>query len=262
MKIGIVGYGHVGQAMHKLFKNAVCYDKFEKKLCSREQINECDAVFVCVPTPSRDDGSCNTDAVEEVIAWLNVPLIILRSTVPIGFTDAMMEKYDKEIVFQPEYYGETVAHPFAQLASRSWLAFGGTPKGIHQAIAVYQTVHNSTVKILQGDAKSVEFAKYMENAFFAVKVTFCNEMYDICQALGGNYDLAREVWLADPRISNYHTFVYDDNRGYAGSCLPKDIAAIVAQAKQAGQDALLLKSVMRKNRIYKPELQRFDNLDE
>ena len=250
MKIGIVGYGHVGEAMHELFKDAIIYDKF-KNFGTREEINGCDTVFVCVPTPQAKDGLCDTSIVEEVLEWVDVPLIILRSTVYVGFTDKMMQKYKKEIVFQPEYYGETVAHPFADLNDRSWLSFGGTTKGINLAIRTYQTVVNSNVKIYQADAKSVEFAKYMENAFLAAKVIFCNEMYDIACALGADYNLAREVWIADPRIGSSHTFVYQDNRGYGGSCLPKDISAIVSQAKEFHVDTTLLNGVIAKNAKYK-----------
>ncbi len=249
MKIGIVGSeGHVGSAMKALFPNAVCYDI---NLGTKEEINTCHTVFVCVPTPSREDGSCNTDIVESVLEWLDVPLIILRSTVYVGFTDAMMQKYAKEIVFQPEYYGETVDHPFSNLKSRTWLTFGGTSKGIHLAIKTYQTVHNSNISIYQGDAKSIEMAKYMENCFFATKVIFCNEMKDIADSLGANYDVAREAWIADPRIGTSHTFVYDDNRGYGGSCLPKDMASLIHQAECVGEDVTLLKGVKSKNEKYR-----------
>ncbi len=247
MKIGIVGsQGHVGSAMHELFPNAVCYDV---NLGSKQEINSCDTVFVCVPTPAREDGSCNTDIVESVIGWINVPLIILRSTVYVGFTDLMCEKYHKEIVFQPEYYGETADHPFRDLRTRRWLTFGGSEKGIHLAIKTYQTVYNANVSIYHGDAKSIEMAKYMENCFLATKVVFCNEMKQIADALSANYDIAREAWLADPRIGSSHTFVYDDNRGYGGSCLPKDMSSIVFQADSSNTDATLLKSVIRKNGI-------------
>ncbi len=98
MKIGIVGYGHVGKAMHKLFANAVIYDT-NGRADTKDEINTCDAVFVCVPTPSLADGSCDTSSVEEVISWVKAKVIILRSTVKVGFTDAMREKYKKEIVF-------------------------------------------------------------------------------------------------------------------------------------------------------------------
>ena len=106
------------------------------------------------------------------------------------------------------------------------------------------------MRIYQADAKTVEMAKYMENAFLAMKVTFCNEMYDIANALGADYNLAREIWVADPRIGTSHTFVYDDNRGYGGSCLPKDMASLVAQSKERDVDCTVLQSVIKKNNIY------------
>jgi len=82
----------------------------------------------------------------------------------------MVNKYHKKIVFQPEYYGETVAHPFANLSDRSWLSFGGEQEAIDMAIEIYQSVINSNVKIYQADSDTVEMAKYMENAYLAAKV--------------------------------------------------------------------------------------------
>ena len=250
MKIAIIGYGHVGKAMHQLFPSAVIYDK-HLEIGTMEKANECDLAFVCVPTPMQEDGSCNTSIVEEVIKWLQCKVIVLRSTVSVGFTDYAKEKYNKRIVFQPEYYGETVAHPFADLRHQNWLSFGGSAEDIDLVISAYQSVINSNVKINIYPAKEVELAKYMENAFFAMKVIFCNEFYDIANSLGVNYNISREVWLSDPRIGSSHTFVYPENRGYGGSCLPKDISSIVFQGKKNGADTDLLSAVIRKNAKYK-----------
>lgn len=252
MKVGIIGVGHVGTAMNNLFKDAVLYDKF-KKIGSMEEINKCDAAFICVPTPMNSDGSCDTSAVEEVISLCTCRLLILRSTVKVGFTKEMVKKYHKKIVFQPEYYGETVAHPFINLSDRSWISFGGEQDAIDMAIEVYQSVINSNVKIYQADSDTVEMAKYMENSYLATKVIFCNEMYDVCEKLGISYNKAREIWIADPRIGSSHTFVYKNNRGYGGSCLPKDISSIVNQAEENGLDPKLLKAVININSDYNKE---------
>lgn len=249
MKTGIIGLGHVGTAMHKLFKDAVIYDKY-KNLGSQKEINSCDAAFVCVPTPKSEDGTCDTSAVDEVLSWCDCKVIILRSTVRVGYTREMAEKFHKNIVFQPEYYGETVAHPFANLSDRNWLSFGGEPEAIDLAIDVYKTVINSNVRIYQARADEVEMAKYMENAFLATKVTFINEMYDICEKLNLNYNQVREIWSADPRIGTSHTFIYKDNRGYGGSCLPKDISELHELEKQNGLDDTLINAVIEKNKIY------------
>ena len=249
MKIGIVGFGHVGGAMHELFKDAIIYDKF-KRIGSKEEINTCDATFVCVPTPMMEDGSCDTTAVDEVLAWCESKVIILRSTVRVGYTREMANKLHKNIVFQPEYYGETVAHPFANLSDRNWLSFGGTREAVVLAIDVYKNVINSNVRIYQAPSDEVELAKYMENAFLATKVIFINEMYDICEKLGLNYNQVREIWTADPRIGTSHTFIYKDNRGYGGSCLPKDISALHQLEKENEVDDTLINAVIEKNKKY------------
>lgn len=249
MKIGIIGLGHVGTAMHNLFKDAIVYDKF-KNIGTMDDINNCDAAFICVPTPMSENGSCDTTAVDEVLSWCNCKVIIIRSTVRVGYTREMAEKLHKNIVFQPEYYGETTAHPFADLAERNWLSFGGSSEAIDLAIEAYKTVINSNVKIYQASADEVELAKYMENAFLATKVIFINEMYDICEKLGLNYNQVREIWTADPRIGTSHTFIYKDNRGYGGSCLPKDISELHALELQNDLDDTLINAVIEKNKKY------------
>lgn len=252
MKVGIVGLGHVGSAMLELFKEkAVCYDKY-KKIGSKDEINSCEVVFVCVPTPQNEDGSCNTLAVEEVLSWLKVDTIVLRSTVPVGFTKKANEKYQSNIIFQPEYYGETTAHPFADLSNRPWITLGG--ENPQKAIEAYQEVYNSSVEIVLVDSSTAELAKYMENAFYALKVSFCNEFYDIAKSFNIDYNLLREVWLKDPRINRSHTFVFPAKRGYSGSCLPKDISSISYQAKQNKVDVTLIDAVRQKNKLYNPDL--------
>lgn len=253
MKVGIVGYGHVGSAMKKLFTDAYIYDKY-KNIGSIKEINTCDVAFVCVPTPQNDDGSCDVSIVDEVLSLLKTNLIIIRSTVPVGYTKSKNEEHNSSIVFQPEYYGETINHPFSDLKSRRWITLGGTDEDVEKAIEVYQTVYNSDIQICIVDSDSAELAKYMENAFFAMKVTFCNEFYDIAKKLGVSYSKAREAWTLDPRIGKDHTFVYKNNRGYSGSCLPKDISSIIYQAKKNDIDVTLLESVCKKNRKYKPEV--------
>ena len=248
MKIGIIGYGHVGKAMLEVFNDAIVYDKY-KNLGSIDDVNKCDIAFVCVPTPMANDGTCDTSIVEEVIQQCTCHVIVLRSTVRIGFTKEMSEKYHKNIVFQPEYYGETVAHPFANLRERTWLTFGGDKHSVDHVIRAYQTVMNANVDIYVSSSEEAEMAKYMENSYFANKVIFCNEMYQLCKKMNIDYNVVRELWTADPRIGKYHTFVYEDNPGYGGSCLPKDISSIQQQGKEYGADMTLIDAIIKKNKI-------------
>jgi UDP-glucose 6-dehydrogenase len=89
-------------------------------------------------------------------------------------------------------------------------------------------------------------AKYMENAFLAVKVAFSNEMYDLCAALDVPYEDARELWVLDPRIGSSHTLVTAE-RGYGGKCIPKDVAALCRQAADAGAPLSVLEAAESSN---------------
>ena len=247
-KVGVVGAGVVGTAMQRLCgPETVMYDP--KPGCSQDRgaVNVCDVVFVCVPSPMKADGSCDTSIVEEAVAWIEAPLIILRSTVSPGTTDRLRQQYSKHIVFQPEYLGETPGHLFGNMAERTFVVLGGTPEDNSRAADFYKHYYNAMVYFHLCDAITAEVAKYMENAFYAVKVTFVNEFYDIAKTFGVNYDVLREIWLADTRISRDHTFVYPQSRGFSGKCLPKDVNAIVKSFAGRGYEARLLRSVLEIN---------------
>lgn len=247
-KVGIVGAGVVGQAMQRLVgPDAVLYDTRPDMPQDRDAINRCDVVFVCVPTPMADDGSCDTSIVEDVVAWIKAPLIILRSTVAPGTTDRLRQKYGRRIVFQPEYLGETPAHVFGNMAERSFVVLGGTREDVSAAADFYKHYYNSMVYFYLCDAMTAEVAKYMENSFYAVKVTFVNEFHDIARAHGVDFNVLREIWLADTRISRDHTFVYPDARGFAGKCLPKDVNAIVRSCQERGYRPAYLEATLARN---------------
>ena len=248
-KVGIVGYGHVGNIMHDLFPDAVIYDK-PKSIGSKENINECDFAFVCVPTPKSDEGYCDTSIVDEVLDWIRAKIIVIRSTVPVGYTSMKQSTLHKRIVFQPEYYGETKNHPFEDPHNRNWITLGGNSKDTEEVANLYKTVFTSDIFIYEIQSDEAEMAKYMENSFFSTKVIFCNQFYDLCQEYEINYDKVREAWLLDPRIGRSHTFVYPFNRGYGGSCLPKDTAAIICQGDLVGVNMKLLKAAEEVNGEY------------
>ncbi len=249
MKIAIIGKGYVGTAMEKLFPDAVIYDE-PKDIGNKVDVNLCDIAFVCVPTPEGASGECATHIVEDVIAWLETDVIVIRSTVQVGFTESMIEKYNKKIVFQPEYCGETVGHPYVDLSERKWITLGGDKLVAEKVVNAYQQVCSSEIIINIVDSRTAELAKYMENCFLATKVIFCNEFYDLAEKMGVRYTELRETWLLDNRIGRSHTFVYPDARGYAGKCLPKDMDALIEQAKERGVDMSILRSVKQKNDIY------------
>lgn len=249
--IGIVGFGFVGKSMKQLFgDDAVTCDVADGD-AGRQRINACDVVFISVPTPVSDDGSCNTSIVEECVGWITAPQIVLRSTVTPGTTERLRRQTGKRVIFQPEYIGETAAHPLVDARKHDFIILGGPTAETSLVADVYARYYHSNMHFYFTDSTTAEVAKYMENSFYATKVIFCNEFYDIARAHGVDYNELREIWLADPRISRDHTFVYPDNRGFSGKCLPKDVSAIIASAKARGAKPSLLEAVMAINESHR-----------
>jgi UDPglucose 6-dehydrogenase len=249
-RVGIIGVGVVGSAVQSLLAarhDLVLYDE-PKRIGRRADINSCDYVFICVPTPMLPNGRCDTRVVEDVVSWLRPGITaICHSTVEIG-TTSRLNLSNPGLVFSPEYYGEGIAHPLQDLCTHKFVILGSDSKeALDRASHLYQTVYGSEVRIFKTDATTAEVVKYMENAFLACKVTFCNEMYELCQAAEVDYDAARELWLLDERVGRSHTFVYPDRRGFDGKCLPKDTAALGHWAQACGVDIPMLRAMIESN---------------
>ncbi|MBI4349616.1 MAG: UDP-glucose/GDP-mannose dehydrogenase family protein [Elusimicrobia bacterium] len=253
MKVGIVGVGAVGKAMTDLFPGCAVYDE-PKGIGSRAEVNAADIAFVSVPTPRAVDGSSDTSIVEEVVSWLEAPTIVLRSTVSVGTTRRLAATYGKDVVFQPEYGpAETPDHPFNDLRNIRWVILGGERQPARRVLRAWQSVYSSDLAVRFTTWEAAELAKYMENAYLALKVTFCNEFFEIAQRVGVDYDELRELWLMDPRMGKSHTWVLPDKRGFGGRCLPKDLDAIIRTAESLGHDPALLRQVARSNEAFRAD---------
>lgn len=257
IKIGIIGYGYVGKALHRFFENhyeVKIFDPNVENTNTKEEINQSDIVFISVPTPRGENGECDISIVEKTMDWLNTNLIVIKSTVEIGTTDYLIEKYSKNIVFSPEYIGEsTYWSPYdfhTDMKETPFFIFGGDKKICNKVIDIFLPVTGPCKRYIISDSKTAEMAKYMENSFYATKITFCNEMYDICDSLGIQWNEVRELWLADPRINPMHTAVFKEKRGFSGKCLPKDTSALNYIAKSNGLPSMLLSSVLNANQNF------------
>jgi UDPglucose 6-dehydrogenase len=247
MRIKIYGNGWVGKAMHTLFPEAKVHDPFQG-LISEEV---CDIAFVCVPTPLKD-GKLDSSIVEEVVSEAKEDLIIIRSTVNPGDSDRFAALYNKKIVFQPEYLGETVNHPLTDQKARPFLILGGKPALRRRVVELYQTVYNANVTIRQVSNLEAEVIKISENRAIAFKMMQCQELYDVCEKAEIDYYAIRDaVYGDDPRFNLYWTFIYPDKRGFNSSkCLLKDVPAWCAWAESVGIDPILTRTLVNKSNEY------------
>lgn len=260
-KIAIIGQGYVGKAFKRLVENhydVVTYDPQQNDKYPQKDINDCGLGVICVPTPSRKDGSCDTSIVEEAVKKISTPLILIKSTIEPGTTDRLAKKYKKNICFSPEYVGEShYFHPYwKEMVESPYLIVGGKDEDTSEIIGMLETIMGPTKTYYKCTALEAEIIKYFENSFFATKVTLVNEFYDICKAFGADWYRVREGWLLDPRVNRMHTSVFwknnsktksEDKRGFGGKCYPKDVSALVQAVKKRGYTPTLLQQVLKTN---------------
>lgn len=245
LTVGIIGYGWIGKATHKLFPNAFIHDKYIESY--QAPLPVCDIVFLAVPTPC-NGSELDCSEVENAISNCTSELIVIRSATNPGFADAMAKKYNKHIVVQPEYLGETPAHPMLSMAGRQFIIIGGAPADRRKVINCYATVYNANVTIRQVSNTEAEIIKLTENRAIFYKVMQCQELYDACQASGIDYYTIRDaVYGDDPRMNLWWTFVYPNSRGANSKCLPKDVYAWAAWAESVGIDPRATKDLLAYN---------------
>lgn len=248
MKTAIIGFGWVGKSMQKLFPDAYIYDIL---ICdsSQEEVNKCDVAFIGVPTPNQYDYELDTSIVEHVISWCECPLIVVRSTVNPGDCDRWEKQYNKNICMQPEYLGETVNHPLIDPKERKFLIIGGNPFNRRKLIELYTQTYNANITIKQVSNLEAEVIKLSENRAIAFKIAQCQELYDVCQKAGVDYYTVRDaVYGDDSRFNLWWTFIYPENRGFNSKCLPKDVYAWRAWAKENGIDADITNAMLKRNK--------------
>lgn len=242
-----MGTGMVGGALDRFLKSeniqAGLYDP-PKGLSDVEVLRTADVIFVAVPTPYYLDGSGFDDHfLRDAIKAIPVEgkTIVLKSTILPGTTERFQTEFPQHrFLFNPEFLTETTAdydmvHPnrqivgfTAQSRKDAELVMGLLPR------APFEKIIPATV---------AETVKYFGNAFYALKVAYANQMYDLAQSLGVDYDLMKECAQAEPMVGKTHLEIFHKGyRGYGGKCLPKDTRAIVQLAEKQGVDLSLLKA--------------------
>tara|TARA_Y100000592_G_scaffold55330_1_gene87041 strand:+ start:1797 stop:2648 length:852 start_codon:yes stop_codon:yes gene_type:complete len=268
MKIGIVGNGFVGSSVAFGFSPQTgcdaeikIYDKDASKAThSLESTLTSDFIFVSVPTPSNPDGSINLDVVYNVFKEMNNlnhrtdNVFLLRSTVTPGTTRKLQRKFrNLNIVFNPEFLTERSAK--LDFINQARFILGGRKKDTNKVEKLLKCRFGETMPVIKTTYETAELIKYMNNCFFATKVSFLNEMYQIADACGADWDMALEGFARDGRIGHSHLNVPgpDGKFGFGGSCFPKDIQAMIHFAKTFDIDSSVLEGAWNKNLDVRPE---------
>jgi UDPglucose 6-dehydrogenase len=255
--IGVLGHGFVGKAVREFFEGhghqVRVYDKDPDRsthvlaeTCSSE------FVFVCVPTPTLG-GIQDQTALEEVgaalIQWASPSTtVVIKSTVLPGTTRRLATSLKSPVIFSPEFLtARTASYDFAHPDS---IILGGHDTMKVEALL---TQYHPDVPVMRVSWETAELIKYARNTFYAVKVGWWNEVFDLCEALDVDYEVVKQGVLASGWVNPMHCEVPgpDGQRGFGGACLPKDSEALVGFANQHGVDLSILKTVLTSNRKHR-----------
>ena len=256
MKIGIIGQGFVGNAIYQKFSkyyDVKTYDIKGMIHCnsSEQETLDNEVVFICLPTPMNQDGSCHIDIVEaalkRVFEFGVAKIAVIKSTVPPGTVAKWNEQFPSlNIVFNPEFLTEVNA--VNDFENQTRIILGGPRKGTTKLKIIYSKVFPKAT-IVKTDSTYAEMVKYVTNSFLATKVSFANEMYEICDSLEVDYDKVIEYACYDDRLGKSHWNVPgpDGDFGYGGHCFPKDVKALIHLASDYNVSSVMLNATDQKN---------------
>ena len=232
LSIGIVGNGFVGEAQAFAFSvisEVYIYDidplRSKDKL---QTIHNCDFVFVCVPTPMDIKGNQDLSFINEVFKnATSKPIYIIKSTVLPGTTQNLSKKHKNlKIVFSPEFLTERTAK--LDMLTQARIIVGGDKKLVEEVSNLFRSRFKNK-NVIKTDSKTAELIKYMNNTFFATKVSIMNEFKLLSDQIGANWEEAQQGFSSDGRIGDSHLNVpgHDGKLGYGGTCFPKDVNALL-----------------------------------
>ena len=257
--VGVIGNGFVGETIAFAFSptsEVKVYDVNPLKTThTLNEVMEQEFIFICLPTPMSTDGSQDLSFIEnffESVSPKEETIFIIKSTVLPGTTNQLIEKYGYNIIFSPEFLTERTAK--LDMLTQARIIFGGDEK-LTKKVEVLFNDRFMNRHIIHMDSKTAEFVKYMNNTFFAAKVSLMNEYYRLATNIGIDWDKALYGFASDGRIGDSHLHVPgpDGKLGFGGTCFPKDINALITMSNVAGCSMNILESAWKTNLEVRPE---------
>lgn len=262
-RVGIIGHGYVGRGTANALASVVEVAWHDPAVAGSRPFGDlgrwAEALLICVPTPTGECGAADLGVVHDVVDQLAVcgamAPVVLRSTVPPGTTDALARRAPGlGFVYWPEFlrerhYLEDAASPARVVLGWSTAIDPGSRANVRELLVR----RFADVPLVDMTATAAEIVKYASNALFGVKVAFANEMADLAARLGTDWEPIRAALVLDPRVGPGHLAVPgpDGQRGFGGTCLPKDMSALLAVASELKVDLDVVAAAVRANRRWR-----------
>lgn len=259
-KFGVIGYGFLGTAIvhgFGLHADIKIYDKFMDYDSIEDVVNHADVIWIGLPTPmNMNTGAIDLSIIDENLAKINElakpednKIVVIKSTIVPGSTRQFANKYENlNFVMNPEFL--TARNNRLDFICASRIIIGSEAQWVGDKMEeVYHYRFGRSAPIYRCGWEEAELTKYGSNCFFALKISYFNFIYELCQRLRLDFDEIRDMILADGRIGRSHANVpgWDGQRGYSGSCFPKDVNALIKFAKDRGVDPMLLEASWEQN---------------
>jgi UDPglucose 6-dehydrogenase len=260
-KIGVIGNGFVGSAIvggFSLVADIMVYDNdaLRSTHSLEELVAQSEYIFVSVPTPMKKSENNKMDltimdnVIEDIsrLSSSTSSIVILKSTILPRTTEKYAKKYKNiDFVFCPEFLTERTAR--LDFINSSRIIIGTEKDAVADKVENMLRVRFPYTKIIKTDSTTAEFIKYMNNCFFATKISIMNEFYQASVALDVDWDKAIDGFLSDGRVGNSHLDVpgHDGQYGFGGKCFPKDINAFINLFVEIGISPTMLEAAWEKN---------------
>lgn len=244
MKVGIIGCGFIGGALKQWLEefttHTVAVNDPPKGM--NDDLTGCAAFFVSLHIETEADGSQDLTLLKEIIAKLPPAPVFIRTTILPGTADKLTAELGRPVYFMPEFLTQRTAYE----------DFKAQPMIFTGEVPLLEEIFPNKKHIV-ATSREAELIKYAHNVFGAVKVTYFNAVYDLCQRTGCDYTKVREGVLLSGYINDMHTAVPgpDGQLGYGGKCFPKDVNAFIENTKGSPMHDLLA-VVPTLNKIFRP----------
>ena len=250
MKIIIAGYGFVGKAVFNALKDKHEVVIVDPQYTTNEvkQHHDADGLIICVNTPTGENGIIDANNVSNVLDEVPVFMpVLIKSSVTPEVIEALNDIYpDHCITYSPEFLRATSADK--DFLNQKYVVLGGEdPECFWQEL--FQTTLPNCKLVFNCTAKEACLVKYSTNSFLALKTSFFNQINDVCEETGMDFDIVRHILTNDSRIGNGHTMVPgpDGERGWGGACFPKDTAAFIQWTNTIGSPMTLVEETVKYN---------------